>query len=105
MSDFSTIPTGLIGSGRWEFRDANISNVQHPAHQYSLPGTYAIWLIVAGNALCASDTIDQQVRVGDMPLVDFTLPAVCLLDANPIVKSVGIKAVTMLVQTDKGCRS
>jgi len=40
----------------WGFGDGDVSNVQHPAHTYSVPGTYRAWLTVKNSSGCKDST-------------------------------------------------
>lgn len=78
----SSIANGSITGWVWNFGDGNTSNLQSPLHTYALPGTYTVTLTATSNFNCVSNPFQKTVVAGAKPLVDFILPAVCLLDAT-----------------------
>ncbi len=82
---FTDFSTGLVTSWSWSFGDGGSSTVQHPAHTYTLGGTYDVSLVVTGPG--GSDTLTEpgwivvdepvappvagfgsDVQTGDVPL-------------------------------------
>lgn len=49
-------------SWHWDFGDGNTATTQNPTHNYAMPGTYTVCLIVDNG--CAADTNCQTVTVG-----------------------------------------
>jgi hypothetical protein len=64
FTDLSYDPVGDIVNWTWEFGDGNTSNLQHPTHQYSNPGTYTVWLTVKDND-GANDSVSKDVLVNN----------------------------------------
>lgn len=65
-------PTG--DNWLWNFGDANdtaTSNLQHPCHTYSQPGTYTVTLIAKPNSGCA-DTFSRNIVVLQSAVADFS---------------------------------
>jgi len=56
----------------WKFGDGMASYTYSTSHQYLVPGTYTLSLIVTNNTGCA-DTATAQVSVYDVPQADFIL--------------------------------
>ncbi|MGF2412125.1 PKD domain-containing protein [Ferruginibacter sp.] len=77
----STLAAGAITNWYWNFGDGNTSALQIPVHTYSSFGTYTVKLVATSEFNCISDTFSLPVVAGAKPQVNFTLPAVCLLDA------------------------
>ncbi|GAB3903446.1 PKD domain-containing protein [Mucilaginibacter boryungensis] len=80
-------PDNKIATWAWDFGDANAdpdnpntTSAQNPQHYYKVPGTYTVTLTVTSNTGC-SNMATQTVVVHALPVVDFTLPDVCLSDA------------------------
>ena len=76
--------TGSIGlpagSYYWDFGDGDTSNLENPAHNYSIDGTYIVSLIVGDTGLCTiPDTIIVPVEVTfDLDLLaDFDIVGSC----------------------------
>lgn len=82
FSDLSTIAAGNISTWHWDFGDGNVSALQNPSHTYTNAGTYTVKLVVTSQFNCVSDTFPAIVVAGAKPVVNFILPAVCLLDAS-----------------------
>lgn len=49
FTDTSVDPDGSIVAWNWDFGDESSSDLQHPLHTYSEPGTYIVQLIVTDN--------------------------------------------------------
>ncbi len=57
----------------WDFGDGNTSTLQNPSHLYPVQGSYTIKLFITTNDGCTdSSVITNGVRVGSLPVVDFT---------------------------------
>jgi len=78
FTDASTVGTGVITSWEWDFGDGSPFDLtSDPDHNYTLPGTYNVTLIVqAGSVFCA-DTITIPITIHPMPVADFTTGPVC----------------------------
>jgi len=80
FADQTTINGGnIIVSWLWNFGDPvsganNTSNLQNPAHIYTLPGIYSVNLLVT-NANGCIDTTFMNVEVHPLPAVDFGFAA------------------------------
>ncbi len=58
----TSIPDTTLQSWFWDFGDGNTSNLQHPNHVFTTPGSYTVELIVT-NVLSCSDTITQTNNI------------------------------------------
>lgn len=81
FTDNSSIVLGNITSWRWYFGDGNTSAIQSPSHSYALAGTYIVKLVTTSQLNCISDTFQLPVTVGAVPIADYSVPGVCLLDS------------------------
>lgn len=74
----------LVTSYLWDFGDGATSNSATPTHTYTVQGTYNVSLIITTSTGC-TDTllINNAVRVGTNPFVDFTATptTICALQA------------------------
>jgi len=52
----------------WDFGDGGTSSEQNPKHQYSVPGTYPVMLIIFQS--CYTDTFSQFITIDSLPFVD-----------------------------------
>ncbi|MEO8947787.1 PKD domain-containing protein [Mucilaginibacter sp.] len=80
----STATDGTIVSWAWDYGDgtnATLTNGQPFTHVYANAGNYNATLIVTTDKGCSSTVFTQAITVNPVPLVDFTLPDVCLDDA------------------------
>lgn len=82
LTNNSGIASGSITGWAWNFGDGNTSGLQSPSHVYSTPGTYNVTLVTTSDLGCVSAIFPRTVIAGAKPIVDFSLPAVCLLDAS-----------------------
>lgn len=82
FTNTSTIAAGNITSWYWNFGDGNTSGLKDPIHSYTTAGTYNVKMVVNSEFNCSSDTITRVVVAGAKPVVDFVVPAICLLDAT-----------------------
>jgi hypothetical protein len=80
FDDVSTIPNntygGIINNWVWNFGDGFQSPLQNPDHIYSVSGVYNVSLKVTTDQGC-SNTTAQNIRVGDVPVVDFNWSSIC----------------------------
>lgn len=82
ITESSTILSGNITSWQWDFGDqATYSGQNPPDHQYQLPDSFDITLIVQSGNACA-DTLVQSVEIYPEPLVDFSFHNTCLGEIN-----------------------
>jgi gliding motility-associated-like protein len=81
-------PDNKITAWAWDFGDAinsdtnnpNTVITQNPQHIFKVPGVYTVTLMVTSNTGC-SNTVTNTVTIHNLPVIDFTLPDVCLSDA------------------------
>ncbi|MBL7834973.1 MAG: PKD domain-containing protein, partial [Cyclobacteriaceae bacterium] len=73
-------PASITGWA-WNFGDGTTSTQQNPlpAHVYSAAGLYTVNLTVTTNQGCSNST-SLNIRVGDVPVVDFNWSAICTND-------------------------
>jgi gliding motility-associated-like protein len=86
FTDQSTVATGgVITKWTWDFGDGSaVDHTQNPKHSYSAVGKYTITLIIETDKGCLSLPHLEEVAVTALPTVDFSLPDVCLSDAEAI---------------------
>ncbi|MFM2336886.1 MAG: hypothetical protein RL115_79 [Bacteroidota bacterium] len=63
-----------ITSYQWDFGDGGTATVRNPSYTYTTQGTYTVKLFITTSSGCTdSIVIPQAVRVGNKPVVDFSL--------------------------------
>ena len=62
FSDLS-ISNSLITNWLWDFGDGNISNLQHPIHQFQLTDNYDVTLIVGSNSCTDTFVIQNYIDI------------------------------------------
>ncbi len=78
---------GVILQWLWDFGDpvsgtSNISNLQHPLHSFSGPGSFAVTLIVTNVSGC-KDTVTQSISILQPPVAAFSSGPACLGISTP----------------------
>lgn len=85
FADASTQGDGTINKWVWDFGDGSnpvTKTTKAPFnYQYANTGTYHVSLMATSSTGCVSDAYVKDVIVSPLPVVDFTLPDVCLSDA------------------------
>ncbi len=77
--NFLNTSTGAV-TYWWDFGDAATSNLVHPQHAYSTPGSYTVTLVAYNQCGCA-DSAQQVINVGSDPGPVIECPAtVCAFD-------------------------
>ncbi|MEJ0033752.1 MAG: PKD domain-containing protein [Bacteroidota bacterium] len=88
FNDASTLPNNQypssITSWHWDFDDQSFAIVQSPTHAYIVPGYKNITLTATSTTTidptherqCAASTT-RQIRVGDVPTIDYSFSAFC----------------------------
>lgn len=85
FTDQSTISSGTIVKWTWDFGDGSpVDNNKSPNHTFTATGSYLIKLVVESDKGCASTAYTSNITVTNLPTVNFTLPDVCLSDAQAI---------------------
>ncbi|CAN5556274.1 hypothetical protein BH11BAC2_BH11BAC2_04510 [soil metagenome] len=73
FNNTSSINSGIISSYSWDFGDNSTSNIQNPAHDFGIiPGNFIVTLISTSDFGC-SDTMMQNIRIGNRPQPWFIL--------------------------------
>lgn len=83
LTDNST-PTGTLAQWAWDYGDGTTQTLTTNTpftHTYTTAGTYKVTLQVTSASGCTSDITAQNIVVNPLPVVDFSLPDVCLSDA------------------------
>jgi gliding motility-associated-like protein len=62
FSDLS-VSNSLITNWLWDFGDGNISNLQHPVHQFQLTDNYDVTLIVGSNSCTDTFVIQNYIDI------------------------------------------
>ncbi|WP_018614638.1 T9SS C-terminal target domain-containing protein [Segetibacter koreensis] len=81
FTDLSTISQGNIAKWNWKFGNGDsITNSTNasPSTIYHTPGAYSVNLQVENAAGCKSNIASQTITVHSSPVVDFSMPGVCL---------------------------
>lgn len=84
FTDQSTPANGTIKKWVWNYGDSSVdtlTNSNAHTHTYATAGTYTVTLLDITANGCLSNVASQNVVVHPLPVVDFTLPDVCLSDA------------------------
>jgi gliding motility-associated-like protein len=86
FTDKSTVASsGTITKWNWDFGDGSaINNTQNPQHSYTAAGEYTISLTVETDKGCGSIAHTEKIEITNLPTVDFSLPDVCLSDAEAV---------------------
>jgi len=66
---FTSLATGAITGGTWNFGDGGTSTLQNPSKTYSTPGTYTVSFTVVGPGGSDVETKTAYVTVGESPPV------------------------------------
>lgn len=64
----------------WDFGDGSVSTDQHPKHTYASAGIFVVSLITKTENGCQSLPHKEKITINSLPIVDFTLPKVCVGD-------------------------
>ncbi len=85
FTDQSTTAEGNITKWVWDYGDGSAvdtrTNNQAFAHTFATAGTYTVKLMVTTDKGCFSSSISHVVVVHPHPIIDFTLPDVCLVNS------------------------
>ncbi|TCD08249.1 T9SS type B sorting domain-containing protein [Pedobacter frigidisoli] len=93
FSDQSTVTSpSTVTKWEWFSDDVLFSTIKNPTHNYSLPGSYKIKLIITTAEGCTSEVI-KSIVVRDLPKADFILPDVCSNDGVATFVNTSIDAV------------
>ena len=88
FSDSSIAANGTITSWSWDFGDGSPVLVQSSGaaftHTFATANTYPVKLTVKTNDGCNSAVYTLNVKVNPQPVVNFSLPKVCLPNANAV---------------------
>ncbi len=85
ITDNSTPNAGTLVRWYWNLGDGTIINATNNppiTHTYSNWGNKITKLMVESSKGCLSDTLTKNVLINPLPKVGYTLPEVCLSDAN-----------------------
>jgi predicted secreted protein len=101
FTDASTMPATpfptTITGWKWDFSDGSFSNLQNVSHFYGSAGIYNINLEVTTAQGCKGNSI-KAIRVGDVPIVDFSWSAICNNDSTKFIDKTNPGTVSV-VQT------
>lgn len=70
FTDKSNPLNQTIVSWKWNFDDGNTSSQQNPTYTYAKAGTYNVSLHYNTSKGCVSDTVEKQIIVDPIPVVD-----------------------------------
>lgn len=80
FQDASSSDAGPMVSWLWDFGDGSVSTDQHPKHTYVSTGIFVVSLITKTANGCQSLPYKEKIIINSLPIVDFTLPKVCVGD-------------------------
>ncbi len=83
LIDHSTAVDGKIIQWIWDYGDGTIetfTNGNPAKHMYANTGKYTVMLTVSTDKGCSA-AVSQDITVSPIPVVDFTLPDVCVTDS------------------------
>jgi gliding motility-associated-like protein len=83
LTDASTTTDGSIKAWLWDFGDgtnATFNDNKPFTHLYANTGSYKIKLTVANQSGCAGLPAESTIVINPIPVVNFTLPDVCISD-------------------------
>lgn len=99
VTDTSSVGTGTISNWRYDFGDGNIINrtTNTPFyHQYTVPGTYTIKLVVNSNLSCKSDTSYRIITVNPVPVAKFGYSGnICVTDSIQLTDTSSVSPGTI----------
>jgi PKD repeat protein len=82
--DETIINNAVISNYSWDFGDASTDSTQHPSHLYpAVVSTYPVQLIVTAANGCI-DTAQQQIKINNIPTVNFSYQPVTACQNNNI---------------------
>ncbi len=85
-TNFTNQSTGSPAGWIWDFGDGSVPVTnQHPAHTYSIAGTYTVTLIALGSSGGCNDTLTLPVVVNPIPVADFSYANACKNDSVSFV--------------------
>ncbi|MEQ6118140.1 PKD domain-containing protein [Reichenbachiella sp. MALMAid0571] len=96
FTSIETAPGDQVQSALWDFDDlrsedliqgSNTSTDLNPLHLFSEPGEYFVTLTTTSLKGCTSLEVTEQVVVGDIPDVNFTVEGLCAEDEVVFVAS------------------
>lgn len=83
LTDNSTNASGAITQWIWNYGDGTTETLTSNTpftHTYTAAGQYNITLQVASGT-CVSELLSKTITISPLPVVDFSLPDICLSDA------------------------
>jgi len=101
---FKDVSQGQVLGSAWQFGDGDTSSQSAPVHNYSLPGSYTVTLIV-GNQKGCSDTAVQTIRVVPLPNVDAGLDTILCLGQSLTLQPTGASVYTWTADASLSCTS
>ena len=84
FTDQSTAAEGTVSSWSWNFGQGRISSLQNPSITFSHAGQDTIRLVVTNTLGCSSLEQSRALQVHPLPVVDFSVPNICLSDPQAV---------------------
>lgn len=84
---FNTVISSVdvITSYNWDFGDGGTSTLPNPTYTYNTQGTYNVTLTITTSSGCTDDTtIINAVRVGSIPVADFSASPIPVCAHQPV---------------------
>ncbi|MEM9829427.1 MAG: PKD domain-containing protein [Bacteroidota bacterium] len=96
--DFSAISEETIDSWIWDFGDGGNFTGQNTAHQYMVPGTYEVTLVVESDNGCGN-RLTKEITIYEPPDPEFSLPAgqICTNGATALNNLTDTKGADSLI--------
>lgn len=91
----------VIFRWNWSYGDGNSAFTPNPSHTYTLDSSYMVRLIVTNRAGCV-DTVQKQVTVHSIPVIDFSFNNVCEEQTHLFNGQGSVKNSTLSYQWDFG---
>lgn len=82
FEDLSEAGAAPVNRWTWDFGDGRVSSEKAPVHIFAKAGIYEVTLVSGAERGCLSDPVKTSVVISSPPVVDFTMPEICLADAK-----------------------
>jgi len=78
FTDKSTINEDSVSNWKWDFGDGSdlVYGLKAPVHIYSSPGSFTVKMVAYSDKGCP-DSVSKILRIGRVPVTDFTITPVC----------------------------
>lgn len=101
FTNTTNIPASSTNTYKWEFGDANTSQLDNPTHAYPSQGTYTIELKSFSTNGCEGKTT-KTITIGEKPMSDFVVSKVCAGSPSIFTNNSTISTGALNYQWDLG---